>query len=67
MPEKQYFTLAEARQYVGLSDSYFRLLVAHGQVPVIRLGRAVRFRRSALDAFMASRETGGTAAAAQAA
>jgi len=61
---ERYLNLRETTAYLGLADCTIRRLVARGQLPVVRVGRALRFRQLTLDDFMTSRETVGRAAAA---
>lgn len=50
-------TTKQAAAYLGVSlPTLFRLLRAD-QLPHLRLGRAIRFRREDLDAFIAARVT----------
>jgi predicted DNA-binding transcriptional regulator AlpA len=57
--ERAVFTAEEAARYIGMSTSW----LWHSDVPRVRLGRAVRFRRVDLDAYVAARVSHGTAAA----
>jgi excisionase family DNA binding protein len=48
-------TVKQAEGYAGLSASLFRRRIADGSLPVVRFGaRAVRIRRSTLDAYLAA-------------
>ena len=49
------FTTADAVTYSGLSERMLRRRIADGTLPVVRFGRSVRIRRSALDRYL---ETG---------
>lgn len=48
----QLLTYAEVRQVYGIPERTLRDLVEAGDVPVVKLGRAVRFHRDHLDAFI---------------
>jgi excisionase family DNA binding protein len=56
---ERYLNLRETMTYLGLADCTIRRLVRRGHLPVVRVGRALRFRERTLDAFMASREAAG--------
>lgn len=45
-------TTAEAAEQLKLSYSHLRKMVSKGEVPVIRLGRAVRISQSDLDKWL---------------
>ncbi|MEQ1573101.1 MAG: helix-turn-helix domain-containing protein [Vicinamibacterales bacterium] len=48
---------AEAARYLGYTEGTLRNKAAAGEVPSVKLpGGALRFRRSALDAWMVERE-----------
>lgn len=51
MSDKAAFTVQEAANYIGMSQSY----VEHSDIPRVRLGRAVRYLRSDLDAYLSQR------------
>lgn len=57
--ERAVLTAKEAAAYLGMSVSW----VEHSDLPRVRLGRAVRFRRVDLDAYVAARLTHGGQAA----
>ena len=48
----RYLSLEETAHYVGLSKRTLRSHVSNGTVPHYRPGRALRFKRSELDAWM---------------
>ncbi len=55
----EYFTTAEAAQYLKLSRQYLEVARHRGDgsgPPFIKLARAVRYRRSALDAWMTAHD-----------
>jgi excisionase family DNA binding protein len=56
--ERAVLTAKEAAAYLGMSVSW----VEHSDLPRVRLGRAVRYRRQDLDAYLAARLTHGSAA-----
>lgn len=57
MSESQLFRLKEAARYLGISERLLWKLTSKGSVPVVRLGRTVRYARAALDRII---EKGGT-------
>lgn len=53
----EYLRTPEAAEYVGLSRQYLEIARYRGDGPAwIRIGRAVRYRRSALDEWMMMHE-----------
>ena len=48
------WTVDEAAQHLRVSKSWLYRQAAAGQVPVVRLGRSLRFRRTDLDAWATS-------------
>lgn len=55
-------TTREAAQYLGLAVSTLNKWRCHGGGPeFLKLGRAVRYRREDLDAFLATRRLSSTA------
>lgn len=44
-------TCLEAGEYLNLSENFVRKLIATGELPACRFGRAVRVRLSALQAY----------------
>jgi excisionase family DNA binding protein len=55
--EPAQYTYAEAQQILRLSHMTVRKYVEAGELPTVRYGRAVRFRRTDLEAFMAAHVT----------
>ena|SRR5947209_7333613 len=53
-------TVAEAAERLGYKQSYLYELVRRGEIDVIRSGRLVRIRQSAVNAYMAQNERRGT-------
>lgn len=49
-------SVQEAADYLGVGERFVRRLVAEQRVPVQRVGRHVRIRRSALDRWLATQE-----------
>lgn len=45
-------TVAEVARYVGLAQGTIYNKVNRGEIPYVKLGRAVRFRRSEIDAWI---------------
>jgi excisionase family DNA binding protein len=48
----------DVAQYLGMRTDWVYREVRAGRLPHIRLGRAVRFRRESIDAWLESRERG---------
>lgn len=63
MPERL-LKVREARERLSLGVTKTYALIASGELPTIRVGRAIRVRESVLDAWMARREHNGTRGAA---
>lgn len=57
MEGRRYLTQREAAEYLGLSARFLSRETAAGKLPVIRLGegKALRYAREDLDAYMLSR------------
>lgn len=51
-------TVAQAAAYASVSTVTVYRLTSEEALPVVRIGRAVRIRRSALDAFLTAAERG---------
>lgn len=49
----------EAARMLSIGTRTLWTLTASGAIPVVRIGRAVRYRRADLEAFLAARMTGG--------
>ena len=47
-------TVAQAGEYLGTGERFVRRLVTERRIPYVKLGKYVRFERSALDAFVES-------------
>ena len=57
-------TAPEAARAHGISERMLRnITVPHGSLPVVKIGRSVRFRRRTLEEFAAREETGPRSAA----
>jgi excisionase family DNA binding protein len=52
MPDAEFMTKAEAAQLMRLSRATIDRLRASGQLPFVKLGKKVIFRRSDIDAFL---------------
>ena len=57
MEGRRYLTQREAAEYLGLSARFLSRETAAGKLPVIRLGegKALRYAREDLDAYMLAR------------
>ena len=63
-PLPEYLTTVEAASYLGLSRQYLEILRHRGDGPeYIKLGRAVRYKRTDLDDWMADHRRRHTAEA----
>lgn len=47
-------TTPEAASYLNVTDRWMRRAVADRRVPFVKVGRLLRFRRKALDEFIAA-------------
>lgn len=56
MDPNRYLDIAGAAEYLSLSTSYLFKLVSRRKVPFIKIGRLVRFDRSALDKWAGRRQ-----------
>ena len=61
MPEKfeKLLTVEEARKRLALGVTKTYSMITSGELPTLRLGRAIRIRESALNAWMQRRERNG--------
>ncbi len=50
--EKRFLSIAEAAEWLGLSQSYLYRLVESDAIPNIRFGRAIRFDIKALEDWL---------------
>lgn len=60
--EDRLLTAAEAAQYLGYSEGTIRNKVSAGELPHVKLGTALRFRRSELDTWIAEQDAKAKAA-----
>lgn len=58
----QLFTRPEAYDYLRVSERHLWTITKGGLLPVIKFGRAVRYSRADLDAYVASCRTAGRGA-----
>lgn len=58
---KQLLTRQEAAESLSLSIRKLDMLIASGDLPVVRMGKAVRVRPSAIDYLIEARESRGPA------
>lgn len=54
-----YITIANAATYLSVSDVSIRRAIRNGNLPYIRLGRALRLSLADLDAFAAAHRVAG--------
>lgn len=52
LPDR-YLRPSEAAEYLGLAESTVRNKASKGELPFVKIGAALRFRRSALDTWVA--------------
>lgn len=50
--DERLLTAREAARYLGLAEGTVRNKVSAGDIPYVKVGTALRFRRSALDAWV---------------
>jgi excisionase family DNA binding protein len=55
--ESPLLTLAEAAQYLNVSERRVRSLWDKRLIPCVKIGTSLRFRRSALDSFIDAQDT----------
>lgn len=53
-PADPFFTIAEAAVYLGQTERWVRRHLEEGTLPRTKMGRAVRFRKSDLDKWIAA-------------
>jgi excisionase family DNA binding protein len=53
-----FMSIEQAARYLGVSDTFIRREVAHGDLPGVRFGRLLRIRQSALESYVAANTTG---------
>ncbi|GIW47448.1 MAG: hypothetical protein KatS3mg078_1325 [Deltaproteobacteria bacterium] len=56
MEKERYLTLRETAEMLKVSLSYIQRLSATRELPVVKLGRAVRIKASDLDAWIESKK-----------
>ena len=62
IPAPEYLTTIQAAAFLGLSKQQLEIWRSKGGGPIyVKLGHAVRYKRSALDDYMAARERRHTA------
>lgn len=54
--EDRLLTAAEAARYLGYAEGTVRNKAAAGEIPTVKLGTALRFRRSELDAWITGQD-----------
>lgn len=62
--QREVMNLQSVREYLGVSETLIRELLASRRIPAAKVGRVWRFRRSEIDAWLAA---GGTNSMSQAA
>lgn len=56
----RFLTVAEVARAVNVSQMTIRRLIDREELPALRIGRSIRIRRSAVDAYLANAVIGGT-------
>lgn len=56
--EKRLFSVAEASQLLGMSESFLYKLAESKEIPYVRLGRALRFDISQIDSWLKRHSVG---------
>lgn len=56
-PESPVYRFPEACRYLKIGETKLRQLVASRKLPVVRLGRGIRFTRWSLDEYLRSAES----------
>lgn len=57
--EKEWLTIADFQNWIGLGRSKAYQLVQSGEIPSYRIGRVVRLRRKDVEAWLAENRSGG--------
>jgi excisionase family DNA binding protein len=55
-PLDQFLSIARLAKETNMSEPFWRKAVLEKRIPYIKIGRAVRVRRSALERYLADRE-----------
>ena len=46
------YTIVEAAEAIGISERHMQVLIARNEVPVVRMGRAIRIPKTALATWL---------------
>lgn len=60
-PQREYYTLAEVRKILSIGKSKCYEIVSNGELPAIRVGKAIRVHRADLEAWAARNRHAGPA------
>jgi excisionase family DNA binding protein len=52
--EEEYFTVSNLAEYLAMSENSIRRLVFWKKIPVTRIGRKLRFKKSIIDKWLES-------------
>lgn len=55
-PKSEYLTVEQTRAELGFTRAFIDKLIREDGLPVIRIGRTIRIRRVALEAWLEARE-----------
>jgi len=55
-PKKELLTVGEVAQEFGMTESYWRKQIFHRYIPVVKMGKSVRLRRSDVEKFIEERQ-----------
>jgi len=58
--ERTTFTVLEVAGYIGVSRDFVYSLVARNEIPHIRIGSRIVFKRTSIDSWMNAIEKGGS-------
>jgi excisionase family DNA binding protein len=51
---KEYISIEELSEYIGIKKSTLYATVANGQIPFYRIGRLIRFKKTEIDHWLGS-------------
>lgn len=55
-PKKELLSILEVAEEFGMTESYWRKQIFHKNIPVVKMGKSVRLRRSDVEKFIEERE-----------
>ena len=57
--DKRLMDVKELAKYLGLVEQTVYRMVSRGEIPAVRLGRTIRFRKSTIDKWLNGKTKGG--------